>query len=392
MSDQILARYGHMDRALATVVRTSIHSVLVVVVVRLEEAHRKLVDLSDDQTKVYLPDDHTPDRLLVLMLELFGIEHIELLDHDLDPAFAQQVMSAAGDDPVVQRIVSDVFAAVSLFLVTEANLLRQCVDYLPEEITDEEIAGFETLACEIFALSLTLNREVEERSWLHLPERAAHTDEVAETPLTEVAAAARETEKSAVMRAGVVPTPRSGFSEDCSNDPPEYLDEEAIWEQLQRAYKNSPDYLDHDLGLDNDHGPSDEHIGTAEDDLEPVGMVSAVRSSPEAVCMSLVRANVAVDASGARSSVRSHALHRRIRPAGPWIRLALTCTMSAVFIIAMSLGIAPPVWAVALVPLWHISVTGLYGLTRLPTPEERFRVWVDNHKHGIVAATRESVR
>ncbi|MFD4357472.1 hypothetical protein ACFWPX_33345 [Nocardia sp. NPDC058518] len=388
MSDQILARYGHLDRALATVVRTSIHSVLIVVVLRLEEAHRKLAGLSKDGAEVCLPDNGPSDRLLVLMVELFGVEHTELLDTELDPMFAQLTVMASRDDHETQRTVVEIFAAVSMFLVAEANMLRRCVDDLG--LVDEEVfALIESVAMEAFTLSMTLNRRADEGSWLHLPERVARVEPANETMEAEIGSeACDESSQQDPLFEG----PRRLSSCRCQAplddeyripDSVECLDDDVVWEQLQQVFY------------------SEEHPPAARDPIRPDLPDDETSGSGCQLNAALVRTSDEVTRAAAPEkgsvvlTVVESETRRRIRPIGPWIKLALTCSASVGFVALIVSGGVPPLWAAALVPLWHIAAAGLYGLSGLATPEEVVRHWASRHfistDRRFILADRRSI-
>ncbi|MFE6925957.1 hypothetical protein ACFVAV_33440 [Nocardia sp. NPDC057663] len=375
MSDQILARYGHLDRDLATVVRTSMNSVLIVVVLRLEEAHRKLVELSRDGVEVELPDNGPSDRLLVLMVELFGVEHTELLDTSLDPIRTRVANLTIDDDPAAKRTVIDLFASVSMFLVAEANMLYQCVDDLPPDQWQDLRQFLGSVAADALARALSLNREVDDTASLHrLLERAAGDP-------------GDETGIGISPGIGIDPFDDVGPLEWQSDSPRPELDnaplcasadEDAIWEQLQQIY-----YC------------GETSCGDPQCPLPP----ALARPESEA---KTARPELSSGESPPSPTIRSAGhprWRRRLRQASPWISAALTCTLSIGFV-ASFLARGGSSWTALLwvLPFCCLAFGRLVlelSMVLRPDPVDRLAVLralsISHRSHRAVAADRRSI-
>ncbi|MFB7873777.1 hypothetical protein ACFC06_00895 [Nocardia sp. NPDC056064] len=374
MSDQILARYGRLDRDLATVVRTSIHSVLIIVVLRLEEAHRKLVELSRDGVDVDLPDNAPSDRLLILMVELFGVEHTELLDTDLDPVRTRVANLTIDDEPTAKRTVIDLFASVSMFLVAEANMLYQCADDLPPDRGKELFEFIESVAAGALAQALSLNREVEDEASLHdLLERAAGY------PGDEAGPQAEEgtgicIDLSTGPFASIDPAVWQGDSPDREFDDSGLSastdeDEEAVWEQLQQIYYCG------EMSCGDPHCPLPTVLAEPECGARTARPELSSGESPPLP---------------ARGPAGRSRWRRSLRQVGTWISTALTCALSVGFAASFVVGDAPP-WVL----LWAVPMACLtFGSLAL----ELAGYWTVFHSlsvihrsHRAVAADRRSI-
>ncbi len=354
------------------------HSVLIVVVLRLEEAHRKLVELSHDGAEVELPDNGPSDRLLVLMVELFGVEHTELLDTGLDPIRTRVANLTINDDPAAKHTVIDLFASVSMFLVAEANMLYQCVDDLSPDKGQDVRESLCAAAAEALAQALQLNREVDDIESLHgLLERAIG-DPVEETAIDispDIGIDPLDDGDLSEWRSGHRPRPELDIERPCAP-----LDEDAIWEQLQQLYY---------CGETSCGAP---HC--------PLPSAAPTRSGNDA--KAAARPELSSGESPPSPAIRPTERgrwRRRLQQASSWICAALTCTLSIGFVASYLIRGASP-WAAMLwvLPFCCLAIgplaLQLYVLRPVPAPRRTavlHLLSISHRSHRAVTADRRSI-
>lgn len=196
MDDQILTSYGPVDRGLASVVVQSAHySFLVVDISGSHEKpsfERQLRELVRAHTMKrvaqvgWLFETSATDRWTALMLELFGREHRELLEANIDPTVA--LIHAQNAVNRSDHVIPDLFAAISMFFIAEANRVRQCIDFLSAGLDTATRAELDAASTKLISQALLLNRHVDRGTWPQLYKQIAETRCARKTPATPAVA------------------------------------------------------------------------------------------------------------------------------------------------------------------------------------------------------------
>ncbi|WP_433734880.1 hypothetical protein ACQP0C_41835 (plasmid) [Nocardia sp. CA-129566] len=183
MDDQISTPYGLIDPMLAAVVRQTAELAARAAVFSLHEAHLKLIDVPGSGIDPASLDNSPSYRWSQLMVELFGVRQNQLLYRELSPDGVVECVQVATLSPAgSERVVRAVLAAVSLFLVAEANRTRGRIERLGAADFSEEVfdglEAIEGVPAEVAAHSLRLQQTVASGQWGQMCVRAvAHRND-----------------------------------------------------------------------------------------------------------------------------------------------------------------------------------------------------------------------